>query len=426
MTATNYPKLGETLCHTRLENGVDIYVFPKTEYDKSYAFFATNYGGMDMKFEMDNVWQDTPAGVAHFLEHKMFDTKDGNALQDLAANGASPNAFTSSAITGYYFECTEKFEENLKILLSFVSIPWFTKESVDKEQGIIGQEIKMLEDDPSWQVFMNLMKALYKNHPIRVSVAGSQESISHITAETLYACHRAFYDPSNMVLCVAGNVDPERITALAKEILPQSGKQVGRRDYGQAEPEQVAQADVSMEMAVSTPIFQLGCKADAPGTGEPRLRQKLLGQLVSEALLGTSSPLYARLYAKGLLNSSFGYGYEDYPGCAFLAAGGESSNPETVRDAVLEEAQRIGKEGLAPDLWDRLKKAAYGSQVRSLNSFEHLCVEQAQSHFAQVDYLRFPEVFETIQKSDAEDCIRRWFTSDRVSLSIVRPGGGKQ
>ena len=176
MVSKEYPRIGETMLHARLENGLHIYVDQKPEFQKSYAFFAANYGGMDMKFRLDGVWQDTPAGVAHFLEHKMFDTEDGNALQDLAANGASPNAFTSSAMTGYYFESTEKFYENLKILLSFVSIPWFTRESVDKEQGIIGQEIRMVEDDPDNQVFYALMECLFDHHPIRVPIAGTRET----------------------------------------------------------------------------------------------------------------------------------------------------------------------------------------------------------------------------------------------------------
>ena len=192
MVSKQYPRIGEELYHAELENGLHIYVDPKPDFQKSYAFFATNYGGMDMRFKLAGDWQDTPAGVAHFLEHKMFDTQDGNALQDLAQNGASPNAFTSSAITGYYFESTEKFYDNLKILLSFVSIPWFTPESVDKEQGIIGQEIGMIEDNPEWQVYKRLMQALYHTSPARISVAGSVESISHITAQTLYVCHRAF------------------------------------------------------------------------------------------------------------------------------------------------------------------------------------------------------------------------------------------
>ena len=186
MVKKEYPRIGESLYHGELVNGLHVYVDVKPEFSKSYAFFATNYGGMDMRFQLNGEWHDTPAGVAHFLEHKMFDTKDGNALQDLAANGASPNAFTSSAITGYYFESTEKFEENLKILLSFVSEPWFTPESVDKEQGIIGQEIRMIEDDPENQVFYGMMETLYVHNPIKVSIAGTVESISHITADTLY------------------------------------------------------------------------------------------------------------------------------------------------------------------------------------------------------------------------------------------------
>lgn len=421
MENRQYPRLGETLTCAKLDNGLSVYVFSKPEYEKSYAFFATNYGGMDMRFKQDGIWRDTPAGVAHFLEHKLFDTKEGNALQDLAANGASPNAFTGSAITGYYFECTDRFEENFRILLSFVSVPWFTKQSVDKEQGIIGQEISMIEDDPNWQVFMNLLAALYATHPVRVSVAGSHDSISQITPDTLYACHSAFYDPSNMVLCVAGNADPQRILDMAREILPRSGKGAVERDYGGQEREAVAQSLRTVSMAVSTPIFQLGCKADVPADGERRLRQKLLGDLVCQALLGTSSPLYARLYADGLINNSFGYGYEAYPGCAFLAAGGESPDPERVRAAVLAEAERIGREGIAPALWTRLKKAAYGNQVRALNSFEHICVEQAQGHFAGYEFLSFPEVFERIEKADTEDCIRRWFVSERTALSVVRP-----
>ena len=211
MVKKEYPRIGESLYHGELVNGLHVYVDVKPEFSKSYAFFATNYGGMDMRFQLNGEWHDTPAGVAHFLEHKMFDTKDGNALQDLAANGASPNAFTSSAITGYYFESTEKFEENLKILLSFVSEPWFTPESVDKEQGIIGQEIRMIEDNPDWQIYTRMLRAMYHRHAARTSIAGTVESISHITAGTLYNCHKAFYTPANMILTVVGDVDPVRV-----------------------------------------------------------------------------------------------------------------------------------------------------------------------------------------------------------------------
>ena len=394
--------------------------FPKPAFQKGYAFFATNYGGMDMRFCLDGEWHNTPAGVAHYLEHKMFDTQEGNALQELAANGASPNAFTSNAITGYYFDSTEKFEENLRILLSFVSIPWFTQESVDKEQGIIGQEIGMIEDDPEWKVFINLMAALYKHHPVRVSVAGSVESISHITADTLYACHKAFYDPANMVLCVAGPVEPERICEVAREILPKEAGPIAAKDYGEKEQPQAAQSLVEERMAVSAPLFQLGYKGDAPVNGEERLRQQLVGELALEALLGNSTPLYAKLYREGLINAEFAYGYECYPGCAFLMAGGESKDPEAVRAAVAEERDRIGREGVDSALWERVKKGVYGNKVRGLNSFENLCVGQAQSFFAGSDFLRFAEIFDSITKQEAEELIGDWVTEERTALSVVR------
>ena len=261
MNYLDFPRVGERMYREVLENGLHVFVFPKPEFQKSYAFFATNYGGMDLRFCLDGTWHDTPAGVAHYLEHKMFDTQEGNALQKLTANGASPNAFTSNAITGYYFECTEQFEENLKTLLSFVSVPYFTQESVDKEQGIIGQEIGMIEDDPDWKVFTNLMKGLYEHHPIRLSVAGSVESIARITPQTLYDCHKAFYDPANMVLCVAGNQDPERVCRIAREILPKTAGPIAQKDYGPQEPEGAFQSLVEERLA-SWPVRR--CWATPP------------------------------------------------------------------------------------------------------------------------------------------------------------------
>ncbi len=421
MTDKAYPRLRETMSCTTLENGLHVYVDAKPGFQKSYAFFATNYGGMDMKFRLDGQWHDTPAGVAHFLEHKMFDTEDGNALQDLAANGASPNAFTSFAVTGYYFESTQNFYENLKILLSFVSIPYFTPESVAKEQGIIGQEIRMIEDDPENQVFYAMLEGLYDHHPLRTSIAGTVESISHITADTLYACHKAFYSPGNMVLCVAGNVDPEQVCALAREVLPKESGGAISRDYGGAEAPAAAQSRKELSMEVSTPIFQMGWKGDIPSQGEARLKERLVGELACEALFGNSTPLYARLYAQGLINTSFGYGYEGYPGCSFLTAGGESRDPDAVSVAIAEEALRIGREGINTNLFLRLKKAAYGNWVRALNSFDHICIETAQAHFAGVEFLRFPEAFDAIEKEDVEDCIRSYVTPQRTALAVVRP-----
>ena len=425
MVSKEYPRIGETIYHAELPNGLHIYVDRRPEFQKSYAFFATNYGGMDMKFHLDGQWRDTPAGVAHFLEHNMFDTEDGNALQDLAANGASPNAFTSSAITGYFFESTDKFYDNLKILLSFVSIPYFTQESVDKEQGIIGQEIRMVEDDPDNQVFYALMECLYDHHPIQVPIAGTQASIARITADTLYACHKAFYCPGNMVLTAAGNVDPEEIVRIAREILPKEPGGHIERDYGGEETAEAACPEKELSMAVSTPIFQLGFKADPARPGAEWLRRSILGELLCEVLLGNSTPLYARLYSQGLINKNFAYGFELYPGCAILAAGGESKDPRAVREAVLAEAARLAKEGVDPDLFRRVKKGVYGAKVRGLNSLEFTCIELAQDHFAGADFFSFPEVFDAITQAGVEECLRTWITPERCGLAVVRPGEGE-
>ncbi|MFR3997323.1 MAG: EF-P 5-aminopentanol modification-associated protein YfmH, partial [Oscillospiraceae bacterium] len=255
-----YPRIGERVLEKTLSNGLKIFIVPKPQHRKKYAFFATRYGGMDMQFIRNGKKCDTPAGIAHYLEHKMFDTEDGNALQQLSQNGAEPNAFTSNAMTGYYFDCTEHFEENLRILLSFVSVPYFTEESVEKERGIIAQEIRMVEDSPDWQVYERLLACLYRSSPARVPIAGTVESIAGITAETLYDCHRAFYCPSNMALCIVGNVDPQAVIALAEEVLPRERGEEIARCYGEEEDGAAAQHETVTQMEVALPQFLVGFK----------------------------------------------------------------------------------------------------------------------------------------------------------------------
>ena len=283
----------------------------------------------------------------------------------------------------------------------------------------------MVEDDPDNQVFYALMECLYDHHPIRVPIAGTQASIAKITAGTLYSCHKAFYTPANMVLTVAGDVDPAQVCAIAREILPKEPGLPIDRDYGGEEDPQVACGEKELTMEVSTPIFQLGFKADPAKRGEEWLRRTLTGELACEVLLGNSSPLYAKLYNEGLINKNFGYGFELYPGCALMAAGGESKDPRKVRDAVLAEGERLAREGVDPALFSRVKKGVYGAKVRSLNSFENVCIELAQSHFAGVEYFRFPELFDSISLSDVEACIRAWVTPQRCGLAVVRPGEAK-
>jgi len=415
-----YESLGETVYYGTLPNGLELRVVPKPDHAKKYAFFATRYGGMDTRFQLDGKWLDTPAGIAHYLEHKMFDTREGNALQELAKNGAEPNAFTSNAMTGYYFDSTDHFEENLEILLSFVSVPWFTEESVAKEQGIIGQEIRMIEDNPDWQIYVRMLRALYSANTVRTPIAGTVESISHITAETLYDCHKAFYTPSNMILTVVGNVDPVRVADLARRLLPREGGSAVPRDYGE-EPEAVSEKETRMEMEVSCPQFLVGYKCAPVPEGEERLRAMVLGDLACDLLFGESSPLYQRLYSQGLINSSFGGDYELLPGAAHLYAGGESRDPGTVAAEIQKEADRLVREGVDEDFFQRTLRANLGSNLRGLNSFENIAVSLTEGCFSGYDPFRFPQVFNSITQRDVLDFLRRGVTADRAVLSEIVP-----
>ena len=421
MTEHFYPNIGEQVSHDTLPNGLEIRVIRKPHHARSCAFFVTRYGGMDLRFQLGGRWQDTPAGIAHYLEHKMFDTKEGNALQELAQNGAEPNAFTSNAITAYYFDSTEHFYDNLKILLQFVSIPYFTEESVSKEQGIIGQEIRMVEDNPEWQVYQQLMECLYAKSPARVSVAGTVESISHITAETLYDCHKAFYTPSNMVLCVVGNLDPERISAIAREVLPEESGPAIPRDYGEEESPAPAVQELSRRMEVSMPQFLTGFKCGPSPVGTDQLRLSIIGDMACDILFGDSSPLYSRLYEKGLINGSFGGNFDILPGVSYLYVGGDANDPHAVSDSVIREAERLGREGIDEALYQQIRRAAYGQMVRSLNSFETIAVAAAEGVFNGFDYYTFPEVFSTITKADIEEFLRTFITRERSAISIIYP-----
>ena len=422
MVKSEYPRIGETVLSETLPNGLRVRVIPKPGYRRRYAFFATRYGGMDMRFRLGGVWHDTPAGIAHYLEHKMFDTEDGNALQVLSQNGAEPNAFTANSMTAYYFDCTAHFRENLRILLSFVSVPWFTQESVDKERGIIAQEIRMTEDTPDWRVYKNLLGCLYRENPARVPIAGTVESIQKITPETLYACHRAFYAPSNMLLCVVGDVDPEEVLSLAREVLPKEPGEEIERDYGAAEDAVVFQKRAAQTMEIASPQFLVGFKCPALSGGDELLRQSLIGEMACDILLGDSSPLYMRLYDEGLVNGTFGGDFDQLPGAAYLYAGGECREPERVVQAVMEEADRLGRGGIDEAFYRQIRRANFGASLRALNSFENIAVSMADGCFRSFDPYRFPEVYDTIDKTDVEAFLRENIAEERRAISLLEPG----
>lgn len=416
-----YNKIGEHVFTGKLENGLSVTVVPKQGFKKAMAFFATNYGGADRRFRLSGEWIDTPAGVAHFLEHKMFDMENGdNALTLLSERGASANAFTSSGMTAYYFESTEGFADNLRLLLQFVSTPYFTEESVDKEQGIIGQEIRMTEDNPEYSIYHNFMKLLFRENPVRDSVAGTVESIGEITAETLYNCHKVFYNPSNMSLCVVGDVKPEEVMEIAREVLTMPAGEQPARDYG-TEPAGGPETTRSLQiMDVGTPMFLAGSKVESEKSGQAYLRQELLGELALAVFAGKASPLYERLYNDGLITSDFTAEFEKTAGIACVMFSGESRDPEAVLEEILKEAEHVANVGVDEELFARRKKAAVGSNIRGLNSFDNICYTVSIGNFNGFDPFESIQILSGFTASDVTEFIRAHITREKTAMAVVR------
>lgn len=417
-----YPALQETMEIGVLENGLQICYLPKPGFSKTFAILAANYGSVDQSFTFDGTRYDTPAGVAHFLEHKMFEDKDGNALQKFAKTGASPNAFTSQTMTAYHFSCTERFEENLKVLLQFVFTPYFTEENIEKERGIIAQEIRMMDDTPSWQAYNGLFQGLFHEHPVRVPIAGSIASIAALTPSLLYSCYHAFYNPSNMALVVCGETDFATLCDMAAAFSPQEVRALGTRHYGQRQ-EVIAVPLVTREMQVSQPQMLLGFKDQPLRAGESRLRRKIIGALAVQILCGSTSPLFVELYEKHQINRYFDGDYTIIPEGATAAFGGESREPEAVQAAILQEVAHLAQDGVDEALFSRMKKALYGMYLRILDLPEEYARQQVDALFGGEHYLDFAVLFDTIHAADVQEMYTRWAQPNRATLSLILPKG---
>ena len=421
MEKTFYPQLGETLHHTVLPNGLTVFVNRRQDFSRKLAYFITDFGSIHQEFTLDGKKISVPAGIAHFLEHKMFDLPGRDVTAEFASLGASPNAFTSYDVTAYYFSCTENFDSCLRLLLEFVSTPYFTAESVAKEQGIIGQEIGMHDDNPDTRSFELLMEGMYENHPIRVPILGSRESIGTITPELLYDCHRAFYRPGNMMLCVVGDVDPEQVAAIATQMLPKEDRTLVTRQEHWPESTVPQTTFREAKMDVAMPMFQLGFKCEPLGLGEDAIFRETVGELAAEALFGESSPLYLRLYEEGVIDGSFGGGFETVDDMAALLLGGDSEDPHEVLEAVLAQAEEIVKNGLEETDFLRMKRSALGRRIRDLDSFDGTCFRLCAYHFSGFDYFRSPELYRQVEISHIQEFLARVVTRQRASLTVIRP-----
>ena len=422
MQRREYPGLGDALWAGTLENGLPIYVVPRPGFRRRQALLAVNYGAAARDFTLEGRRESTPAGTAHFLEHKMFDLPEGNAMSIFTARGADSNAWTAADMTAYYFECDELFEENLELLLRLVSTPYFTPESVEKERGIIAQEILMTEDDPSFVLYTDAMGALFERHPLRESVAGTVESIAGITPETLYACHRAFYRPSNAALCIVGDVEPERCAEAASRVEWTDGGGCAAPDFGPPEGLEPVKTRTERAMDVSEPLFTVAAKlCTALPQGEEASRLITAGALAARCLFGQSSEFYTSLYAEGLLRGDFYRDVSPLAGTLLFECGGASAEPGQVFERLCAALSAAAGRGLDAAGFERARRADYGVSLRMLNDADALVSALARCHFGGYGLYEGFEHIRAVTLGEAEAFVREYLRPERLAFSLVNP-----
>ena len=417
---------GEMLYSGKHESGLEIYIIPKKDYSGSYAIFGTRYGSVDSEFVVpgENESITVPDGIAHYLEHKMFDQPDGsNVFDKFSKYGGNANAFTSFNITAYLFSATANFKENLETLLDYVQSPYYTDETVAKEQGIIGQEIRMYDDNPGWKLFFNYINCLYKNHPVKKEIAGTIESISQITADYLYKCYNTFYNLSNMALVLVGNVDiDECVKVIESSIKNNEPFTEPIKKIYPDEPKEIQMTYVEREMAVAMPMFMMGFKDnDVNLNGEQILKKNIEITLLLRMLFGKGSDIYKKLYDLNLINKSFSYDYTVQADYGFSALEGESRDPERVYEIIMEEIDKLKENGLNEEDFERTKKVLWGQYIRSHNDIEDYAVTFLQMLFVGCDYFDYYQVYKTVTFDDICKRFKMHFDKNYAALSVVKP-----
>ena len=419
--------LQETLYHYRVYPGMDLYVLPKPGYHKKYAIFSTRFGSIDNRFRVEPDQNATvlPDGVAHFLEHKLFEDDRGNVFDRFAALGASANAFTSFTQTTYLFSCTSNFEENLTQLLDFVQEPYFTEQTVQKEQGIIGQEIKMYEDHPHWRVFFNLLESLYIEHPVRNDIAGTVESIAEITPDLLYRCYNTFYHPSNMAVFVVGDLVPDEVGRQVEENL-------SNRNYNPmgsivrlfpSEPAEITRERVVQELVVSEPILYVGFKDMVVDKlrGRDLMRREILMELVLDIMFGSSEKLYNDLYRADLIDESFVAEYTAEANYGYTMIGGETRDPEQVYQRIIDAVTVVKKDGVSAEQFERHRRKILGGYIRRFNSLEFIANNFLAYRFKEADLFELPAILQEIRREETLALVEENFKVDRHAVSLIMP-----
>ena len=405
-----------------LPSGLTVLVRPMPGYSSTHVIFATKFGSIDRDFRLDGKEVHLPAGVAHFLEHKMFEDQDGDAFAKYAKTGANANAFTSFDKTAYYFSCTENFSKALEVLLDFVATPYFTGPSVRRERGIIAEELRMYRDSPEWMVTANLLQAMYHVHPIREDIAGTEESIAHIDAALLRRCYERFYCPGNMVLSVAGCFEEDAVLELAEKYFPTA--KTAANPLTIREPRTVREHYCEQKMPIATPMFQVGFKA--AGGEKENMRHRLLDELLLDLICGETTDLYRRLYEAGEINATFGS--EVMAGRDFICAmfDGESRQPQAVYEALCERVTTLQRQGIPPQDFARCRRANYGRTIGLYGRAESIAGLMAAAHFSGMKDIYYPlETLRSATVEELEQRLREDYDTANSALSVIRPQGGQ-
>lgn len=414
-------KVKEKMYIEKLENGLTVIIIPKNNLQKKYVIWGTNFGSIDNHFIEPKTGNEItiPDGVAHFLEHKMFEQESGvNSLDTLSALGVDANAYTTNDHTAYLFEATDNFYEALDELMDYVQHPYFTDENVEKEKGIIGQEIKMYDDHPGWQLYMNTMRCLYKVNPIKIDIAGTVESIAEIDKETLYSCYNTFYNPSNMTMVICGDFIPEKILEEVKKRLVEKDKQAEIKRIYEEEPQEIDKKNIEVTMDVSNPLFMIGFK-DKVDNDENMVKKHITIEVILDMLLGSSSDLYKKMYEEGLILSTPDLDYEFSKKYAHVLISGQSKDPKKVIEEIKEQIKKMKQDGLDDSHFNRIKKKIYGGYVVEYNDPGSIARMILSDSFKGINSFDYLESYNLITLDYAKQVLEDIFREDNMVFSII-------
>jgi predicted Zn-dependent peptidase len=424
MVQNHYERFQMDVYSEKLDNGLTVYLIPKPGFGQVFSTFTTKYGSINRQFRVNHDANVTtvPDGIAHFLEHKMFEEEHGDVFNDFAVNGASANAFTSFDQTTYLFSCTDNVTENTKTLLDFVERPYFTVENVEKEKGIIGQEIRMYDDNPDWRGFFGLLRAMYENHPVRIDIAGTIESIAKITKDTLYHCYHTFYHPSNMIYVATGGFDPLQLMEVIKQ--NQAAKSFDKPPVIEhvypVEAGKAFQSRSVVHLGVAQPRCLIGWKDSTWGKkGSNLLHQELLTGLILDTLFGRSSPLYDELIESQLIDQQFSWEYEISEAFGYSMVGGNTTNPDKLVARIEQELSKTLQNGIDETDFERSRKKAIGRFLSGLDQTTYIGRSFTSYALKDVDFFETVDILEKLTLKEAHDRFREHFVADQQSVSIV-------